>query len=109
MLQDTSIAMLMGVFSLNFESEHLIYVGILALMSFLGQLFLVLALKCEQAGPFAIFNTCDTIFAFILQFIFLGTVPDIFRYLYTFVVLCCNTEISKFLIVWLEPSWLSLP
>jgi drug/metabolite transporter (DMT)-like permease len=81
LLQNTTIAMILGVFDLNFDSYHLMLAGLLGLVSFIGQMSLTLALKCEQAGLFAIVRTCDVIFAFILQFLFLGVVPDVFRYI----------------------------
>jgi drug/metabolite transporter (DMT)-like permease len=80
LLQNVSLAMALGVFNLTFEPEHWIYVGMLSLFSFLGHLCLALALKCEQAGPFAILSTSDSIFAFLLQFFVFGIVPDEFRY-----------------------------
>lgn len=39
-----------------------------------------LALKIEDAGVVALVRSCDVICAFMLQFIFLGVVPDLLRY-----------------------------
>lgn len=39
-----------------------------------------LALKLEDAGVVALVRSCDVIAAFMLQFIFLGVVPDLLRF-----------------------------
>ena len=60
--------------------DTLILAG-LAMVSFFGQLCVVLGSKFEQAGPVALIRNCDAVFGFLGQFLFLGVVPGKFRYL----------------------------
>lgn len=59
--------------------EALLTAGV-ALFSFLGQTSYILGIKLEKAGPVAVVKSCDVIFSFLLQFVFLGVAPDLFRY-----------------------------
>ncbi|CAL8122538.1 unnamed protein product [Orchesella dallaii] len=47
-------------------------------LSFLGQMAIVLALKFENAGPVALIRSCDVLFGFLFQYVFLDVAPDIF-------------------------------
>ncbi|ODM97265.1 Solute carrier family 35 member G1 [Orchesella cincta] len=47
-------------------------------LSFLGQMSIVLALKFENAGPVALIRSCDVLFGFLFQYIFLDVAPDVF-------------------------------
>ena len=58
--------------------DTLLLLGVV-LISFSGQLGIILGLKFEQAGPVALTRTCDAVFAFLFQFLFLGVVPDKYR------------------------------
>jgi len=58
--------------------DSLLTLGVAGL-SFLGQMSIVLALKFEQAGPVALIRSCDVIFGFLLQYIFLNEIPDAWR------------------------------
>jgi drug/metabolite transporter (DMT)-like permease len=49
------------------------------LLAFCSIACINLALKLENAGPVTLIRSCDVIFAFLLQFIFLGVVPDLLR------------------------------
>jgi len=50
----------------------------LSLLTWGGQTGLVLALQLEQCAVVSLINSLDTCFAFILQFIFLGVIPDMY-------------------------------
>jgi drug/metabolite transporter (DMT)-like permease len=58
-------------------SDSLLTGGV-ALLSFIGQIAIILALKFEQAGPVSLLRSLDVIFGFLLQFAFLGVAPDLF-------------------------------
>lgn len=60
-------------------TELMLTLGVAA-FSFLGQLGVILAVKFEKAGPVALLRSNDVIFSFLLQFWFLGVVPDMYRY-----------------------------
>jgi uncharacterized metal-binding protein len=60
-------------------NDYLLTFGVAGL-SFVGQMSIVLALKFEQAGPVALIRSCDVIFGFLLQFVFLDVIPDLWRY-----------------------------
>lgn len=49
------------------------------LMAFCAMGSIFLALKMENAGLVALVRSCDVIFAFLLQYIFLGVEPDLLR------------------------------
>ncbi|CAL8125743.1 unnamed protein product [Orchesella dallaii] len=51
----------------------------LAAIALINQVAMNLALQFEQAGPVSVTRTMDFIFAFMLQFIWMGIVPDLFR------------------------------
>jgi drug/metabolite transporter (DMT)-like permease len=81
-LQCTVLAFTFGVFELpdqNSDPKVIIYLSGLAFLTFFAQSFIVLALKFEQAGPVSITQSCDVIFAFMWQFVFLSVIPDYFR------------------------------
>ncbi|CAG7677730.1 unnamed protein product [Allacma fusca] len=59
----------------------------MGLLSCVGQICLVLALKAENAGPVALVRTCDVVFAFIWQMVFLRKIPDFYSVLGGCVVL----------------------
>ena len=84
LLQCGSASLIFGVFSLPSGPIEWCLMVLLGALSFGSQMFLTLALKCEQAASFTVLrNSSDTIFAFLLQFIFLGVVPDLYRYIHT--------------------------
>lgn len=68
-----------GAFKLPENSTDALYGVALAVLTFFAQSFIVIACKFEQAGPIAVVQSCDVIFAFLWQFAFLGVVPDYFR------------------------------
>ncbi|CAL8110064.1 unnamed protein product [Orchesella dallaii] len=51
-------------------------IGTLALLTFIGQCAIILAMKAEQAGPVAVVRTFDVIFGVIWQIIILHSFPD---------------------------------
>ncbi|ODN02169.1 Solute carrier family 35 member G1 [Orchesella cincta] len=58
-----------------------------AVLFYLGQAFITLALKYEDAGPVGLFRSTEVIFCFVWQFLFLGVVPDIYSCVGAFLVL----------------------
>ncbi|CAL8125749.1 unnamed protein product [Orchesella dallaii] len=59
-------------------NEDWILIVCLAVAAFFSQTAITLAMKYEHAGAVVIVGTCDTIFAFILQYFLLDVSPDIF-------------------------------
>lgn len=55
-----------------------VFVVLLGIFSFLGQILLTISLQLEQAGPIAIARCADIVFAFIWQMIFFGETPTIY-------------------------------
>jgi hypothetical protein len=53
-------------------------VGI-GLLSCGSQMFLIFALKCDNAGPVALVKTTDVLYAFVWQMIFIQDMPDSIR------------------------------
>ena len=58
--------------------DSLLIAGV-AGFSFLGQSTNILATKFEQAGLVALLRSNEVVFSFLLQFLFLGVVPDEWR------------------------------
>lgn len=52
----------------------------LASLTFTGQMAIILAMKCEKAGPVSLVRTCDVIFAFFWQICVFDCWPEIYRY-----------------------------
>ena len=79
MIEAVIFSQVMNGFSLPEGLEDsLLLVGVAGL-SFVGQMSIILALKFEQAGPVALIRTCDVVFGFLFQFVFMGVVPNIYR------------------------------
>ncbi len=78
-IQSTLCAYLVGELKLPETGTDWVYAVILAGVAMLNQLAMNLALQYEQASPVAVTRTMDFIFAFILQFVILGVIPDFFR------------------------------
>lgn len=53
---------------------HLFGVGCIL---FISQILLTIALQYQNAGPVSLVKTTQAIFAFLLEFLFLGTVPNL--------------------------------
>lgn len=49
----------------------------IGLLSCGSQLFLIFALKCDNAGPVALVKSSDVLFAFLWQMVFIQTFPDL--------------------------------
>ncbi len=77
--QSIICSVVIGEFKLPQSLEHWLLAGALAGITLLGQVTMTLALQCEQAGSVAVVRTCDCLFAFLLQFVLLSTVPDLYR------------------------------
>ncbi|CAL8125727.1 unnamed protein product [Orchesella dallaii] len=58
--------------------EHWMMAIALASVTFIGQTCITLAFKFEQAGTVSLCRTCDVLFAYLWQFVFLGVVPDVY-------------------------------
>jgi hypothetical protein len=52
----------------------------IGLLSCGSQMFLIFALKCDNAGPVALVKTSDVLFAFLWQMVFFQIFPDLIRY-----------------------------
>ena len=73
------LAVILGVFSFPQSLTEIALILSLAGFTFLGQIFFVLAVKYENAGPLSIARTTESIYTFLWQFLFLGIVPDYIR------------------------------
>ena len=79
MIESVIFSQVLNGFSLpDGLEDSLLLVGVAGL-SFVGQMSIILALKFEQAGPVALIRTCDVVFGFLFQFIFMGVVPNVYR------------------------------
>ncbi|GAB6026494.1 hypothetical protein CHUAL_012919 [Chamberlinius hualienensis] len=84
MSQTTSL--IVGKTCIPCPFEERVYLLILGLFSFLGQVLLTKSLQLEQAGPVSICRTADIVFAFVWQVIFLGEVPNVSSVIGAFLV-----------------------
>ncbi|OXA38335.1 hypothetical protein Fcan01_26818 [Folsomia candida] len=50
----------------------------LCLMTFLGQIGIIMALKYENAGPVAVIRSSEVLFAYLWQLQFFGVYPDVY-------------------------------
>lgn len=64
-LQCVIFAFAIGVFKLPQNATDAMYGVALAVITFFAQSFIIIALKFEQAGPVAVVQSCDVIFAFL--------------------------------------------
>jgi drug/metabolite transporter (DMT)-like permease len=60
-------------------TETLLTLGVAGL-TLVGQVGMVLALKYEDAGHVAILRSCDVVFGLLIQVVFMGVIPDVWRY-----------------------------
>jgi len=67
-----------GEFNLPSEVFDALLLAGVSGLSFIGQMSIVLALKFEQAGPVALIRSCDVLFGFLFQYVFLQVAPDMF-------------------------------
>ncbi|OXA60250.1 solute carrier family 35 member G1 isoform X2 [Folsomia candida] len=86
-LQCVIFAFAIGVFKLPQNATDAMYGVALAVITFFAQSFIIIALKFEQAGPVAVVQSCDVIFAFLWQFAFLGVVPDYFSLIGSMIII----------------------
>lgn len=77
-IQCLILAVAMDVLKFPGTLQHVMYAVALAALTYAAQAAIVIALKLELAGPVAIFQSCDLIFAFGWQFIFLSVTPDFY-------------------------------
>lgn len=63
-----------------------LYVLGLTSTSYLGQMAIILALTYECAAPVALFRSFDIVVGFVLQFLFLGVIPEWTSVLGAFIV-----------------------
>src|SRR4051812_35024992 len=66
-----------NIMQLPQKPEYLIIMAGCGIFAFCGQSLNVLSLQYERASHISLVRTCDIIFTFFLQFIFLGVNPDI--------------------------------
>jgi hypothetical protein len=64
------------------ETMDILKACAIGLLSCGSQLFLIFALKCDNAGPVALVKTSDVLFAFLWQMVFIQIFPDLIRYVY---------------------------
>ncbi|CAL8110017.1 unnamed protein product [Orchesella dallaii] len=82
-------AVAIGVFQFPQTLEHWLLAFGLGALAFAGQSLFTLALKFEDAGPIALIRTCEVIFTFLWQIIFLGQLPDAFSIIGALLILLC--------------------
>ncbi|ODN04298.1 Solute carrier family 35 member G1 [Orchesella cincta] len=82
-------AISIGVFQFPLTLEHWLLAFGLGALAFAGQSLFTLALKFEDAGPVALIRTCEVIFTFLWQIMFLGQLPDAFSVIGAFLILLC--------------------
>jgi drug/metabolite transporter (DMT)-like permease len=70
----------LSTFSFPQSTNDWILAGTIGILFFFGQMCFTLALQLEDAGPVSLARSCDVIFAYIWQFVFLNVVPDVYRY-----------------------------
>lgn len=84
-LQCLMIAGFCDALALPTELDDILKILGVAFLFFLGQAFITVALQYQDAGPVGLVRTTEVVFIFVWQFVFLGVVPDIYRYLHSFV------------------------
>ena len=62
--------------------------GLLPIFLCSAQFSIIMALKFDGAGPVSLVRALEVIFAFSLQIIFLGVMPDLFSFVGAFVIVC---------------------
>ena len=87
-IQGVILALAFGVFVIP-EVQDILGLMLSGLCLSLGMAFIVLALQEEEAGIVALIRTSELIFVFFWQWILLGTLPDMIRF-----VISCNVIIS---------------
>lgn len=71
------VAMLMGEsLTVELKPENMSVILIVGLLSFVHLLFVAEALQLEDAGPASLVRNADIVYAFLLQFLFLGVQPE---------------------------------
>lgn len=73
-----SASLAFGALCLPCSFKERLYLLLLGIFSFCGQVLLTKALQYEQAGPVSICRTADIVFAFIWQVAFLGEIPNVY-------------------------------
>lgn len=85
---------IIGRFDMPSTAEEIALVACLATTTFFAQVGITLAMRYEQAGAVAIIRSCDTIFAFILQFLVFGTLPDNYSLIGAALIFSCVIMIA---------------
>lgn len=81
-------SLIFGNLCLPCSFRERLYLLLLGVFSFCGQVLLTKALQFEQAGPVSICRTADIVFAFIWQVAFLGQVPSAYSVVGAIMVTC---------------------
>lgn len=68
-----------GVLEFPTETMDILKACAIGLLSCGSQMFLIFALKCDNAGPVALVKTSDVLFAFVWQMAFVQHFPDVIR------------------------------
>ncbi|OXA59259.1 hypothetical protein Fcan01_06002 [Folsomia candida] len=75
------LSLLLGVLQFPTHFEDICKIVGTAVLFFVGQTLLTVALKHEDAGPVGLLRTTEVLFAFVWQFVFLNVVPNIYSIL----------------------------
>lgn len=81
-------SLVFGNLCLPCSFKERLYLLLLGVFSFCGQVLLTKALQYEQAGPVSICRTADIVFAFVWQVAFLGQVPSSYSIVGAIMVTC---------------------
>jgi len=73
------LSLILEVLQIPQETSEIFLIIATAVLYFVGQALLTLALQVEDAGPVALVRTCEVVFAFMWQFLFLDVIPDVYR------------------------------
>lgn len=75
------LSLTLGVFEIPTNPGHFGLLALLGLLSYASHMSLTWSLKLQKAGPFAVLRTgSDILFSFLLQFLVLSVIPDLYRY-----------------------------
>ena len=78
-LENVIVAATLGVLELPVGIyDCLLAYGAFPTTVFSAEIFIMLALKFDEAGPVVLVGTSGVIFSFLLQFVFFGVPPDVY-------------------------------
>ena len=84
------VALIAGVLGLpKGGTEAVLMLLVLPVLVFLGQMSIIMAVKFDKAGPVAMLRSCDVVFSFVWQYVFLSVEPDVFSLIGAILVVSC--------------------